>query len=165
MPSGTPRIPEPREWVLHRACTECGERKPWARFSPATYFEDGTVRTVQSKCHACQSAASAKRWTRYRAENTDRVRAYQREWCRQRSAKRQEERGYSPRLPAAPFQAWLRRVWLLEESLEPLARDAGLHPDTLAKVLSRNKFVAETTADAALCARGQNLHDLYPEAA
>lgn len=164
MPSGIPRTPEPWEWMQTRSCTGCGEVKPWARFSPRTYWPDGTVRTIQSHCHTCQAKTVHARQAAWRDRHRQRRRRYQRDWLRRkRAAIRAERGGIGKRLPVAPFIAWLRQVELEEGDLASLARAANLHTDSLTHALKRHRYVSLTVADAALTARGCHLHDLWPE--
>ena len=159
MPSGVPRIPEPREWVLTRRCSCCRATKPWALFSPRRYWPDGTVRQVQAWCRACKIELEK----RVNRPITPERRRYLAAAKRRKRAALRADRGLGPRLPVAPFKGWLERVREEEGGLAALAEDAGLHEDTLAKVLSRNVVVSTRTAEAALCARGRMLQDLYPE--
>lgn len=66
------------------------------------------------------------------------------------------------RLNAAPLVKWLRDVAAEEGGVTQLALDAGLNEDTLVKVVRRNRFVSQSTAEAALEARGRMLVEFYP---
>ena len=152
------RIPEPWEWLQMKVCSCCAVKKAWAFYSPREYWPDGTVRSVGSRCRECRAKE------RSRHKNSEARRTYQREWRRRQRAQIRAERAEGgTRLPGAPFKSWLRFVEVEEGGLARLAEDAGLHPDTLAKVLSRNDCVMDKTAEAALCARGAMLADIYPE--
>lgn len=156
--NGRERVPASWEWIRITRCCKCLEEKPWALFSPVWYWPDGQVRRVQTRCRTCRVEDQRGHPRKITPERT----AYLNDWKRkQRDAKRLERVGYGGRLPVAPFVAWLERVEAEEGGLSRLATDAGLHPDTLAKVATRNKVVAEKTAEAALCARGLMLADVY----
>lgn len=156
--NGIARVPAPWEWVRTKVCSMCGADKPWAMYSPVVYWPDGQVRRVQCRCRDCRNKIQRG----YKAPASPKRLAYIADWKRKERVKRQRERaGRGRHYPVGPFVAWLRIVEADEGGLSCLAGDAGLHPDTLTKVVYRNKVVAEKTAEAALCARGLMLADLY----
>lgn len=160
---GCERIPEPWEYVRTAVCSHCGLTKTFAFFSPKSYWPDGSVRSVQSRCKDCcnklRDRAKQKEWHRanrpsINARNIVALR-------KRRQGMRRDRTSRGKLLPATPFQLWLLDVQREEGSLARLAEDAGLHEDTLAKVLSRNVTVAEVTVERSVCARGLRLDDVY----
>lgn len=156
--NGRARIPAPSEWIRTKHCPHCGETKPWAKYSPREYWPDGSVRRVQAWCRDCKNELNrgSKR------EPTDEERRYKARWGFERRAEMRRERaGYGSSVPMAPLVPWLLEIQEQEGSLRKLAEDAGLHHDTLTAKLRRSSSIAETTAEAVLCARGLRMDDIY----
>jgi len=158
--NGRGRIPEPWEWVKTKRCSVCREMKSWALFSPVCYWPDGMVRRVQSQCRACRVKAQRN----FVRQMTPKRRAYLARWKASRARRLKSDReGRGEHLPVESFRAWLVTIEREEGGLAKLSEDAGLHSDTLSKVMTRNKVVSLTTAERAACARGLRLDDIYIE--
>lgn len=162
---GHERVPEPWEYVRTKRCSACGEIKTFSSFSPRSYYPDGQIRHVASRCKKCctklRDREKHKEWHRQNrasinARSVIHLRKHRREMRRDRTAR-------GRLLPALPLKLWLLGVQREEGGLTNLAHDAGVHEDSLAKVLKRNQRVAEATAEAALCARGLRLDDVYDD--
>jgi hypothetical protein len=64
-------------------------------------------------------------------------------------------------LDAGPLKVFLGEAQKGEGGLAQLGEDAGLDRDTLAHVLTRNRVVRLSTAEAALNARGRRMDEFY----
>ena len=165
MTAGIPRIPEPREWVLHKKCSKCSKLKPWALYSPKTYAKDGAVATVQSYCRSCHASTYREYQCDYRRANQEWIRTYKSDWAKRRRAQMQQEsvsnnRG---RLPAAPLHAFLwRRVMEMEEpSWAELAETCGVPDRSIRRVLVQEN-VSLSFADKVCTALDSSIYDLWP---
>ena len=166
--NGRQRIPEPWEHLRSRACISCGETKTFARFSPKSYDEDGSVRTVQSRCRECQVLLRSLDVQRaWRARNREMLSARKVAWSRQRRAELKADRaGLDNRLPSEPFRLWLlnRKV----EHGEELAQVAGrCHSSVSERTLRRvvnleQENITLRVVDECLTSLGENVNDLYP---
>lgn len=160
---GVPRIPTPQEWVRHSACAKCRASKPWAKFPPATYWPDGTVRNVQSWCHECKSEhqrACAKSWP---SASKSRV-EYKREWSRRRRIELAKARDAS-RLPVEPIREFILRQLREGLGMGELADLVGIHERAIYRLVNEHKHVSMHLADLITTRLGAHLYDLYPDLA
>lgn len=164
MPSGFPRIPEPREWLLTKVCAGCGDPKPWARFSPREYWPDGSVLRVASHCHECCASLPSARRARasYEERNRDRRRVAKTRWKRRhRAAMRKQD--HAGRLPAAPLRARLEAYVAEGGEMVTLAAMSGCSERVLRRVLKHaQEGVALNTVDRTLTCLGEHIDSLYP---
>lgn len=162
--NGIPRIPEPREWLLTKVCSKCGERKPWAHFSPNAWNEDGSVRYVTSRCKACRAAESGPLSARRRERDPEGVRTYGREWLRQRVAHhRREAAGQDRSLPAVPLAEFLAERLEIHGTMRELAALCGCDEAGIRRVLKgAQQRVSLGKADQYITRLGFHLSDVYP---
>lgn len=153
------RVPQPREWLLTKVCRRCGERKPWARFSPRGYNEDGSVRNVTTYCHSCQSATVADRQKEWRQRTIDRRRAYWREQERRRRLRA----GSEPTIPAAPFREWLELRLVSAGGPAAVAAVSGVDARTLRRIRAGQAGVRLSVVDRCCVALGCHLSEVYPD--
>lgn len=166
MPTGVPRLPEPHEWMVMKVCTICWERKPCAKFGAAVYAEDGSIRYYSSYCNDCKAERGRRRKDAWVEQNRDHVRAYNREWQRERRARlRQEKMLRMETLPKGPFVAWLEKQVELFDGLDPVAQCIGISERTLRRIMVEQDRVSLVTVDKCCVALGFHIYDLYPELA
>jgi len=152
--SGRPRIPQPREWRLTKRCPTCEQTKPWALFSPRTYWPDGSVRQVQSWCRECQGAANAKYHRVYDEAAAARNRRYLERVRRDRKP---------IRLPVGPLRAWLLGYFATgEEGIMEFSERIGVQDRSIRRILSEHEHVTDDLADRILLGNGVLLNELYP---
>lgn len=159
---GRPRPFGPHEFILHRVCVDCGERKPWAEFPPRAYHPDGSARLVGSRCHRCDVRRTLER----RAKNPEeqaKHRLAQARWGRRRSAELRAERsGLSDRIPSGPFGLWLAKVLDEHGELAIVASLCGVNERSIRRVLTQAN-VTRHFADRCFTRTGYHLNDFYPE--
>lgn len=163
--NGIPRIPEPREWLLTKVCSQCGERKVWAKFSPLRYNDDGSVKYVSSRCHTCRNAE--RRASRYdlnwAARNREQRREYHRQYQQQRTAKRRSERTGRDMVPIAPLVAFLRDQVDERGTIAEVAALIGTNEAQIRRVLTEYyPRVSLGKADRYITRLGFHLSDVYP---
>ena len=159
------RVPESWEWVKTKVCTnpDCLRRRPWAEFSPKKYNEDGSVRSVSSRCIPCLRD-QARREARWRNEDPERLRARKREWSRKRRSELKADRVAHDLLPVSPFRAWLDARVEAGEELGVIAERAGVPDRALRRFRSgEHDRVALDTVDRVLLHTNERVEDLYPE--
>lgn len=162
MPNGVPRIPQPREWLLTKFCVGCGERKPWARFSPGGYNEDGSVRRVTTYCHDCQAKTVWKRQEEWRRQNQEHIQAYKRDWSRrQKKTMRASKTSYGEFLPKGPFVAWLNDRAAELGGVMAVAECVGVDEKALRRVRDEQETVGTVLADRCFTALGWHLDEVY----
>ena len=160
MPSGVPRIPRPEEWILKKICTRCGEEKPWAKFSPGSYWDDGSVRCVQSYCQDCHAEINRNRPKKPIApERLAYLVDYKR---RQRAALRAERTSDGKRLPSAPIRELLNRAVKDTEDWVLLGEQCRMSERIFRRVMVQEN-VTLRLADAICTRLGVRVYDLYPE--
>lgn len=171
MPRGIPRIPEPWEWVKTRACARCGQVKPWAKFAPARYWPDGTVRRVACWCHECDAARTRARLADVRAardDRWDRYEGYRQQWVqRKRAALAAERSNGGSMLDVAPLRGLLGRVLAAEADQDVgvtlLAARCGVDDRTLRRLLAEQSKTSLRIADQICVRLGVRIYDLWPE--
>ena len=153
------RVPEPREHALTKVCACCDTRKTWAEFRARRFWEDGSVRWVQSWCLECERVAD-RRSQRWRKRDLAQRRA---QWAaRQRMVR--EDRGAHVLLPVSPFKEWLDRRVAAGEELGLIADRAGVPDRALRRVRSgEHDRVSLDTVDRVLLDANERVEDLYPE--
>lgn len=165
MPSGIPRSPEPREWVLKRTCTgPCGETKPWAEFRVRNRWPDGSTRTVQSKCRECEAQYERGYAAAWRDRNREKVRAYNRAWgARQRAILRAERISGDEWLPPDPFLDWLAERANEVGGWSELGERLDMEERQLFRLRYEQQRVRLSMVDRACVRLGFHLSDVYPE--
>jgi hypothetical protein len=149
-----------------KKCPGCGLVKPWAKYSPSKYWEDGTVRQPASRCHECASKATCARYPEYRSRNRERLNAYNSEWNRKkRDALRADRANNAQRMPASPLQAflWERFLSMEDPSWLDLGRQCGMEDDRSIRRVLTQKHVSLRLADQVCTRLGGNLSVLYPD--
>lgn len=165
MPRGVPRVPEPREWVLVKRCSKCGETKPWALFSPARYWPDGSVRHVVARCRACEAERrnDPARRAGYRERNAQRLRDYHREWMRARRAALRAEGAGDVMLEVGPFREWLAARALEVGGFQALADCLGEERRTIHRIRTEQRTVGLSIVDRCATALGWHIGEIYDE--
>lgn len=153
--NGVPRIPSPREWVLTRPCTNCEQTKPWAHFSPKTYWSDGSIKTVASWCHECESEKQRERQHGSQVERNQ----YKRRWD-------QRHRRGNPagrRLQIDPIRSFIRRHQSVGMGMGEIADACGIPERSIHRLLYEHEHVSLRLADTIVTRLGSHLYDVYPE--
>lgn len=163
--NGIPRIPEPREWLLTKVCSKCGERKPWALFSPHRYNEDGSIRRVQPYCRACHVKRHREHRRRWQKENWEHKLEYEREWRAKRAAALRAERfGWDRKLSGEPITLFLEGQLKRHETFAEIAGICQCDETTIRRLVKRQaKTVSLRQADRIITRLGFHLSDVYPQ--
>lgn len=163
--TGHARTPQRHEYIFTKRCSGCGETKPWAKFPPALYNEDGSVHSVQSRCTRC--SGSRREYQREWAKrNADRTRARRNALQRKRRARlrisREPQSG--PRLSLDGFLVWLAKAEQEHDGLLPVADLVGIDEAVLRRKRDgREQHVTLRVADQCFTRTGYHLNDFYPE--
>jgi plasmid maintenance system antidote protein VapI len=138
--------------------------KPWAKYSPSKYWEDGTVRVVAARCHECASKRTTLRYPAYREQNRERLNAYNSAWNRKkRAALRADRANNAVRMPATPLQTllWEKVMEMEEPSWFHLAEAIGVPDRSIRRVLVQEN-VSLNFADKVCTGLGSSIYELWP---
>lgn len=170
-----------------KRCPRCHAVKPWCNYTARTRWPDGSVRSVQGHCQAC-NAELCREWRQRVGERPETRRARQNRWVRgldpERKAIRADKNREGmrrkngttpdryrtrtapqhggPTVPAGPFREWLLS---LDETHAELSFNTGLPERRIRSVVKGEQDRIEfDTVDRALLHYGEPwlLDDLYP---